>query len=214
MDEMVLSPEGKKKLLGYKNTEEKQSIFGRPETDDIAQFTGCTATVVVITPTEIICGNAGDSRTVLSKGRKAFDLSIDHKPDNPGEKRRIEQAGGFVEENRVKGVLNLSRSLGDMEYKQDKALKPEQQMITAVPEIKTHKRGPDCDFLILACDGIWDCLTSQEAVEYVDDGLKGKPATNNLIVERMFDKIIAADVASSGGIGCDNMTCIVVSFKK
>ncbi len=78
---------------------------------------GCTANVVMITKTEIICANAGDSRAVLSKKTKAKDLSVDHKPDLPNEKRRIERAGGFVEESRVNGMLALSRSLGDFEYK-------------------------------------------------------------------------------------------------
>jgi protein phosphatase 1G len=71
-------------------------------------------------------GNAGDSRCVLAKksGDKynAIELSVDHKPDLPEEKKRIEKAGGFVEENRVRGILNLSRSLGDLEYKSDSAL--------------------------------------------------------------------------------------------
>lgn len=73
--------------------------------------------MALITETEIYCANAGDSRCVLSVDGRAIDLSIDHKPDLATEKARIERAGGFVEENRVKGVLNLSRSLGDLEYK-------------------------------------------------------------------------------------------------
>lgn len=44
-------------------------------------------------------------------------MSEDHKPELERERKRIEKAGGFVEDNRVKGVLNLSRSLGDLEYK-------------------------------------------------------------------------------------------------
>ena len=75
--------------------------------------------MVLLTETEIYCANAGDSRAVLCQEGRAIELSIDHKPDLSTEKARIEKAGGFVEENRVKGVLNLSRSLGDLEYKQD-----------------------------------------------------------------------------------------------
>lgn len=126
--------------------------------------TGCTATSALITPNEIIVANSGDSRIVLAvrKGDKyqAIEMSEDHKPDNKGEKARIERAGGFVEENRVKGVLNLSRSLGDLEYKLDSKLSAADQMITAVPEIRKERISSDTAFLILACDGIWDCLSS------------------------------------------------------
>ena len=142
-------------------------MFGRGSSDDIALGAGCTACSAIITPTEIICGNSGDSRAVLARksstpGGKflAVELSEDHKPELPSERQRIEKAGGFVEDNRVKGVLNLSRSLGDLEYKQDATLSFEDQMITAVPEIKKQKLGSDAAFLIIACDGIWDCLTS------------------------------------------------------
>jgi serine/threonine protein phosphatase PrpC len=105
--------------------------------------------------------NAGDSRSVLcQKGGKAFEMSTDHKPDLPTEKLRIEQAGMFVEECRVNGSLNLSRSLGDLEYKKNPNKSKELQAVTCIPEIKSHPFNADCEFLIIACDGIWDCLTS------------------------------------------------------
>ena len=56
------------------------------------------------------------------RGNTAIEMSEDHKPDNTGEQRRIEAAGGFVEEGRVRGILSLSRALGDLEYKQTKKM--------------------------------------------------------------------------------------------
>lgn len=93
-------------------------------------------------------------------------MSEDHKPELAREKTRIEKAGGFVEDNRVRGILNLSRSLGDLDYKSDKKIKADEQMVTAYPEVKAEKASKG-DFLIIACDGIWDCMTSEECVKYV-----------------------------------------------
>ena len=75
-----------------------------------------------MTSTEIICANAGDSRTVLGKNGRAVEMSEDHKPENRGEMERIQRSGGFVEEGRVNGMLALSRALGDFEYKGNSAL--------------------------------------------------------------------------------------------
>ena len=86
-------------------------------------------------------------------------------------------------------------------------------MITAMPDIRKEKLGSETQFLIIACDGIWDCLTSQEAVDLVSTLMKEKEKLSD-VIEEMFDKIIAADVGSSGGIGCDNMTCLNVQFKQ
>jgi len=85
-------------------------------------------------------------------------------------------------------------------------------MITALPEIKKQKLGPDSSFLIIACDGIWDCLTSQQAVDEFGELFNKKRENISTSIEDVFDKIIASDVASSGGIGCDNMTCVVIQF--
>ena len=67
-----------------------------------------------------------------------------------------------MSDGRVNGSLNLSRALGDMEYKRTKELTAAQQMITAMPEVRTMQLQPGDEFLILACDGIWDVLTNQQ----------------------------------------------------
>lgn len=89
-------------------------------------------------------------------------------------------------------------------------------MISVVPEIKVQKASKSNEFLVIACDGIWDCLTSQECVNIVRDYLQSSQAKgdHSTCLEQMFDKIIANDVASSGGIGCDNMTAVIVQLKQ
>jgi len=93
------------------------------------------------------------------------------------------------------GNLNLSRSLGDLEYKQNKELPVEEQMITAYPEMKVESLTNDCEFLILACDGIWDCLTNQEICDIVSSRLKKEPSIKlSKVVEDIFDSIVATDI--------------------
>lgn len=80
-------------------------------------------------------------------------MSEDHKPTNKEETARITAAGGFVEFGRVNGNLALSRAIGDFEFKQNYTLQPEQQIVTADPEIMTHTVDGEEEFLVLACDG-------------------------------------------------------------
>ena len=127
-DEILQSTEGNDELKKIQERDGQQDPFAGAmmggESNLIANYTGCTATVVLITKNEIYCANAGDSRTVIGRGGGTMceALSEDHKPDNEDEKKRIVDAGGFVEENRVNGSLNLSRSIGDFEYKSKKDL--------------------------------------------------------------------------------------------
>lgn len=78
---------------------------------------GCTAVVAVVHGSKLYVANAGDSRCVLCRGKETVSLTEDHKPTNPDEERRIKAAGGFVSEGRINGGLNLSRAIGDMNYK-------------------------------------------------------------------------------------------------
>jgi len=103
---------------------------------DHAIHAGATAIVAVIVGRTLTVANAGDSRGVLSRNGTALPLSFDHKPTDEQEMDRIKKAGGFVNQfGRVNGNLNLSRSIGDLKYKQVPGIEPKDQMITAQPDI-------------------------------------------------------------------------------
>ena len=74
---------------------------------------GCTAVVAVLRDRRLYVANAGDSRCVVSRSGVAMAMSEDHKPEDQGEKARIQAAGGSVsKDGRVNSSLNLSRALG------------------------------------------------------------------------------------------------------
>ena len=93
-------------------------------------------------------------------------------------------------------------------------MKKEDQIISAFPDIKIENIN-DCDFCIIACDGIWDCKSNQEVCDFFKDKFKKQPNGKiSKMIEELFDEILAPDVFTETGVGCDNMSCIVVQFKK
>lgn len=172
---------------------------------------GCTATTTLINNNKIVCANSGDSRSILSINGVAKPLSYDHKPTNEGEKLRINKAGGFVELGRVNGNLALSRAIGDFDFKKNSDLSAEEQIVTVFPDIIEHELNFDNDeFVVLACDGIWDCLSSQQVVELVRGGIHKKMSLTE-ISEAIIDICLAPNTGGSG-IGCDNMSIIIVAL--
>ncbi|KAI9701532.1 MAG: Protein phosphatase 2C 2 [Candelina mexicana] len=185
-----------------------RAILNDPKYED--EVSGCTASVGIISADKIYVGNAGDSRTVLGVKGRAKPLSFDHKPQNEGEKARITAAGGFVDFGRVNGNLALSRAIGDFEFKKSADLPPEQQIVTAFPDTIVHTISDDDEFLVIACDGIWDCQSSQAVIEFVRRGIAAKQELQS-ICENMMDNCLASN-SETGGVGCDNMTMIVVGL--
>jgi serine/threonine protein phosphatase PrpC len=178
---------------------------------------GCTAIVALLVGEKyMLVANAGDSRGVLCRKGVAVALSEDHKPSQEREIRRIKNAGGFVNMvGRVNGNLNLSRSLGDLKYKQVKHLPPEEQMITAEPDIELFEIHPEEDeFFILACDGIWDVLTNQEACDFVRQKVFEEHLSLDEVVQAVMKRCLAKDPRASQGVGGDNMTFMVVWLQK
>ncbi len=95
------------------------------------------------------------------------NLSYDHKPNNELEAKRIVAAGGWVEFNRVNGNLALSRALGDFVFKKNDAKRAEEQIVTAYPDVDVKELTSDHEFILLACDGIWDVLSNEEVLDFV-----------------------------------------------
>ncbi|CAI5445449.1 unnamed protein product [Caenorhabditis angaria] len=189
---------------------ESLALGGGAETP--GEDSGTTACVCLVGKDKIIVANAGDSRAVLCRAGKALDLSVDHKPEDEVETNRIHKAGGIIEEGRVNGGLNLSRALGDHSYKKNEKLELREQMITALPDVKVEALTNEDEFLIVACDGIWNSMESQEVIDFARDLLsQGKTCTE--VCDALCDRCLA-DSTDGDGTGCDNMTIICTQFAR
>ncbi len=178
---------------------------------------GSTAVMAIVTKeNRLYVASAGDSRCILSNMGNSIPMSFDHKPEYPDEEARIHSAGGFVADGRVLGRLATSRSFGDFDFKTQKNKSLADQIITAKPDIYERDLEPGDEFFILASDGIWDVLTSQNAVDFVTSHVASGMLLSS-IAERLLDRCVATNpemynMTGGGGAGCDNLTVIIVAI--
>ncbi|VAI44474.1 unnamed protein product [Triticum turgidum subsp. durum] len=220
---LIWSPRGS----DSKNAEDDWTLEEGPHSDFDGPTCGSTACVALVRNNQLVVANAGDSRCVISRAGQAYNLSRDHKPELVAERERILKAGGFIRMGRINGSLNLARAIGDMEFKQNKFLPPEKQIVTSNPDINVVELCNEDDFLVLACDGIWDCMSSQQLVDFIHEHIntstegvlvmfnndtKMQESSLSAVCERVLDRCLAP--STMGGDGCDNMTMILVQFKK
>ena len=190
---------------------------------NLVERCGSSAICAVIHGRTLFVANAGDSRAVLCrKDGVVVPLSEDHKPNLEREKKRIYSSGGYVSSGRVNGCLALSRGFGDFQYKNNGSIPPKAQAVTCDPDITVIELEKEHEFLIIACDGIWDCMSSEEACKYIQDKLRDlkqkseyqqeeKTPLSSIITNMFLEKCLA-EVGDLSEVGSDNMTCIVVLF--
>ncbi|KAI8925541.1 phosphatase 2C-like domain-containing protein [Entophlyctis helioformis] len=116
--------------------------------------------------------NVGDARAVLCRDGTAVRLSYDHKGSDQQEARRILEAGGFVMNNRVNGVLAVTRSLGDLSMK---------EWVIGNPYTTETVLNNKDSFLVLACDGVWDVCTDQQGLDIIKDIPDPQEAADTLL---------------------------------
>jgi serine/threonine protein phosphatase PrpC len=157
----------------------------------------------------LIHANIGDSRTILAQKQSdgsytAIACTFDHKPTNEEERKRIEEAGGYVQMSRVDGQLALSRAFGDRMLK-TLHLPPEKRKVTSKPEIISNQANSE-DFMFLACDGIYegDVFTRESVIKYISDQLT---QTDDLAVicASVLDECLKRGSR-------DNMSAMIIQF--
>uniref|UniRef100_A0A8C3SAU3 protein-serine/threonine phosphatase n=1 Tax=Chelydra serpentina TaxID=8475 RepID=A0A8C3SAU3_CHESE len=132
------------------------------------EHAGSTAVAVLVSPRHLYFINLGDSRALLCRAGRLTFHTKDHKPGRPRERERIENAGGTVLLQRVNGSLAVSRALGDFDYKAVAWRGQTEQLVSAEPEVDELARCPGEDeFLVLACDGVWDAFDTQGLCAFV-----------------------------------------------
>jgi len=166
-----------------------------------APQSGSTAATVLLMGRRLFACNVGDSRVVLCRrGGQCVELTSDHKPSRPDEAARVRAAGGFILHKRVMGELAITRAFGDKSFKMGiKAMLEDEgdgqagmngandelakdlsaPLVSAEPEIASMVLSHEDEFLLLACDGLFDVFRSQDAVALARQELiahKGEPA--------------------------------------
>ncbi|KAL0931386.1 protein phosphatase [Colletotrichum truncatum] len=138
--------------------------------------------------------NVGDARIILCRSGKALRLSYDHKGSDENEGKRIANAGGLILNNRVNGVLAVTRALGDT-YMKD--------LVTGHPYTTETVIQPESDeFIIIACDGLWDVCSDQEAVDLVRN-IEDPVEASKLLVDHALNRF-----------STDNLSCMIVRLDK
>ncbi|KAG5196414.1 hypothetical protein MJG53_016796 [Ovis ammon polii x Ovis aries] len=139
------------------------------------------------------------------RNRKVYFFTQDHKPSNPLEKERIQNAGDSVMIQRVNGSLAVSRALGDFDYKCVHGKGPTEQLVSPEPEVHDIERSEEDDqFIILACDGIWDVMGNEELCDFVRSRLE---VTDDL--EKVCNEIVDTCLYKGSR---DNMSVILICF--
>ena len=194
--EILTSDKNKKKkiynIIGSTFIKVNEKLISNESINSI--FSGTTCVSLIYTPIKLICANIGDSRAVLGRYDKKnkkwipINLSRDHKPTEEDEAKRILKKGGrikpfideetgnevgplrvWVKDDEVPG-LAMTRSFGDRVAAIAGTI--------CVPEIKEYAFHEGDKFVIIASDGIWEFISSEECINIV-----GKFYENNDVVQ-------------------------------
>lgn len=234
LEKLILNPE--KGLSNYMNV--VRDSFFKMDHDIPAEISvncGSTALLAtIIAKRYVIIANTGDSRCIMSLDGEPKAMSFDHKTITMGERLRIENSGGYIVNGRVNEVLALSRAVGDSRFKSQyirttrnnhsyvtkKKAETNKSAIRIPPEIFQVTVEPDIlvydllalqepEFIVLACDGVWECYTSSQIVDKIREKISQDWKLETIVEYILHDCISMANKIT--GIGFDNMTLVIIA---
>lgn len=165
----------------------------------------------------IYTAHLGDARAVICRGGLAVRLTSmsDHKATDPTEAKRVIEAGGTIFNERVNGMLAISRAFGDHQMKTP-AL--QNDVVSNLPDITSTELTEQDMFLILACDGLWDVMEDQDAVNLVLEGIRElmalmpntgqDPLTHRRSMAEVLARMLVEEALARGT--SDNVTCLMI----
>jgi len=157
---------------------------------------GTTASLVYLPTIDsqfLFVGNVGDSRVVLCRDGKPITLTFDHRPTDNDERRRVRDAGKSIVNNRISACLAVTRSIGDKTFHPG---------IISDPHTSAIRLCDKDEFLIIACDGIFDFVSEEEAIKEI------REETNPILASTKL-----RDYAYHKKGSNDNISVIIVRFK-
>lgn len=198
-------------LAAFTQTELLQQAAGLP-----LWASGSCVSAVAVSATHIVVGNCGDCRCVLAENGAAVNLSNDHNVENaaPEELQRILNSGATITPDKrvtlpgAPGRLATTRSMGDYWAKPQGP--PERHVVSALPEIRTIARQPGQQFLILASDGIFGFMSSQDAVTLCLKAAQEPQGMKPL--SRLAHSVLWKSVNARRSD--DNCTCLVIDLSQ
>ncbi|AYV85455.1 MAG: protein phosphatase 2C domain containing protein [Satyrvirus sp.] len=175
---------------------------------------GTTAAVMTIYQNVLNIVNVGDTEIVLCRKGNAHVLTEVHTPKrNEKEADRIVAGGGEIyydrlahpSKNKENFNIAVSRAIGDILFKLPEHTNGKVPTLIADPYLHTEKLCAEDDFIIIACDGLWDVMTYQGAIDFVISKL-----------EETDDPQFVAQLLTDEGYrkgSRDNITVLIVTLK-
>ena len=161
----------------------------------VSEKCGSTGTFIIVNNNNIYCANVGDSKCYYINDKEAIQLTEDHNCKNEKEVELLKSKGAIIFRQRVYGSLSLTRSFGDMEFKQ--------YGVTAIPYItKIYADKNNVKYIVIASDGIWDAVNDKDLFK-ISKKLKGGTS------EEFCNNLVNYAVEKGSN---DNISCIVIRF--